>query len=39
MPLMLFALHWPFRRSYIVVSWLCWVPNVLVAEWMVRRRG
>ena len=39
MPLMLFALHWPFRRSYIAVSWLCWVPNVLVAEWMVRRRG
>jgi len=39
MPLMLFALHWPFRRSYIAVSWLCWVPNVLVAECMVRRRG
>jgi len=38
MPLMLFALHWPFRRSYIAVSWLCWVPNVLVAEWMVRSR-
>ena len=39
MPLMLFAFDWPFRHSYIAVSWLCWVPNVLVAEWMVRRRG
>ena len=39
MPLMLFALHWPFRTSYIIVSWLCWVPNLLVAEWFLRRRA
>lgn len=38
LPFMLFALHWPFPRSYITVSWLCWVPNVLVAEWLVRRQ-
>lgn len=38
LPLMLFALHWSFRTSYITVSWLCWVPNFLVAEWLVRRR-
>jgi uncharacterized membrane protein len=38
LPLMLFALHWPFPRSYITVSWLCWVPNLVVAEWMIRRR-
>jgi uncharacterized membrane protein len=37
LPLMLAAFHWPFRPSYIIVSWLCWVPNLLVAEWMVRR--
>lgn len=37
MPLMLFLLHWSFRQSYITVSWLCWVPNLLIAEWMVRR--
>jgi len=37
LPLMLFALHWPFRTSYITVSWLCWVPNLLIAEWLVRR--
>ncbi len=38
MPLMLFAMHWPFRTTYIIVSWLCWVPNLLIAEWLVRRR-
>ncbi len=38
MPLMLFALHWPFRTAYITVSWICWIPNLLVAEWIVRRR-
>ena len=39
MPLMLFGMHWPFRQTYIVVSWLCWVPNLLVAEWIVRRES
>jgi uncharacterized membrane protein len=39
LPFMLAALHWPFARSYIIVAWLCWVPNLLVAEWMVRRRA
>ena len=39
LPFMLGALHWPFPRSYIIVSWLCWVPNVIVAEWMLRRRA
>ena len=38
LPLMLFALHWSFRTSYITVSWLCWVPNLLIAEWLVHRR-
>lgn len=37
LPLMLFALHWSFHASYIIVSWLCWVPNLLVAEWMIAR--
>ncbi len=36
LPLMLFAFHWSFRTSYITVSWLCWLPNLLVAEWMIR---
>jgi hypothetical protein len=36
MPLML-GLHLPFRPTYITVSWICWVPNLLIAEWLVCR--
>ena len=36
-PLMLFAFHWSSRTSFITVSWLCWVPNLLVAEWLLHR--
>ena len=38
LPFFLFALHWPFSRAYITVSWLCWMPNLLVAEWIILRR-
>jgi hypothetical protein len=27
-----------FTEAYAVVAWLCWVPNLLVAEWVVRGR-
>jgi hypothetical protein len=27
----------PFHNAYQVVSWLCWVPNLVVAEWIVLR--
>ncbi|UHA75113.1 DUF2306 domain-containing protein [Paenibacillus sp. 481] len=27
-----------FETSYIVIAWLCWVPNLLIAEWYMRRR-
>jgi len=37
MPLMLAGFHWPFRFTYITVSWLCWIPNLLIAEWLIRR--
>jgi uncharacterized membrane protein len=26
-----------FTAAYIIVSWACWVPNLLVAEWIIRR--
>jgi uncharacterized membrane protein len=26
-----------FTTAYIVVSWLCWIPNLLVAQWMIGR--
>jgi uncharacterized membrane protein len=38
-PFMMLVLHWSFRQTYITVSWLCWVPNLLVAEWIVRRNS
>jgi len=27
----------PFPDAYQVVSWLCWVPNLLIAEWILLR--
>jgi len=27
----------PFHDAYQVVSWVCWVPNLIVAEWIVLR--
>lgn len=27
-----------FEASYPLIAWLCWVPNLLVAEWWLRRR-
>lgn len=26
-----------FDTGYLIVAWACWVPNALVAEWIVRR--
>jgi len=31
------AIGIPFPDAYQVVSWLCWVPNLVVAEWIVLR--
>lgn len=28
----------PFPIAYRIVSWACWVPNLIVAEWFVRER-
>ena len=27
-----------FLISYMIVAWLCWIPNLAVAEWKIRRR-
>jgi uncharacterized membrane protein len=27
-----------FEAAYPAISWLCWVPNLIVAEWIIRRR-
>ncbi len=28
----------PFASAYPVVAWLCWIPNVMAAEWLLRQR-
>jgi uncharacterized membrane protein len=28
----------PFELAYPAIAWLCWVPNLVVAEWLLRRR-
>lgn len=27
-----------FIDSYLIIAWLCWVPNLIVAEWIVRSK-
>lgn len=33
------ALRFPFEVAYPLIAWTCWVPNLLVAEAWLRRRG
>lgn len=28
----------PFEQAYPAVAWLCWVPNLLAAQWLLARR-
>lgn len=32
-PVFIFQL--PFAQSYAVIAWLCWLPNLVVAEWLI----
>jgi len=27
-----------FLTAYTITAWLCWVPNLMVAQWIVQRR-
>ena len=39
LPLMVFGFGLDFGVAYTIVAWLCWVPNLLIAElWLARRR-
>lgn len=29
----------PFELAYPVIAWLCWVPNLVVAEWLLTRNA
>lgn len=31
-----FIFGWPFATAYATIAWLCWVPNLLVAEWLLK---
>ena len=31
------AAIFPFETAYQTVSWLAWVPNLLIVEWAIRR--
>jgi uncharacterized membrane protein len=35
-PVFIFGL--PFATSYAFIAWFCWVPNLLVAEWLVKTK-
>jgi hypothetical protein len=37
LPLAAAVLHFDFIPAYRVISWLCWVPNLIVAEILARR--
>ena len=36
-PLLMIATQGNFDVTYRIVAWLCWVPNLVAAEWIVRR--
>ena len=39
LPLAMQLMHWDFTASYRVISWLCWVPNLIVAEMIINKRS
>jgi hypothetical protein len=39
LPLLIVEMHGDFLTAYRIVSWLCWVPNLLLVEWYLRKNG
>ncbi len=37
LPLLLFVARLSFHAAFIIVAWLCWIPNLMFAEWWLRR--
>lgn len=38
LPLFIGFGHLDYAQASLYVAWLCWVPNLIVAEWIIRRR-
>jgi uncharacterized membrane protein len=38
LPLAVAVLRIPFDQAYPTIAWLCWVPNIIVADWWLLRR-
>lgn len=34
----LMAVGLDFKIAYLIVSWACWIPNLLIAEWIIRQK-
>lgn len=37
LPILIILYQGQFAPAYRIVAWLCWVPNLLVVEWYIRR--
>lgn len=37
LPMFQYGFGMDFISAYVIIAWLCWVPNLLWAEWKVRR--
>ena len=37
MPVLIGLAGMEFMDAYRIIAWLCWVPNLLIAEWMIRK--
>lgn len=37
LPLFQYGFGMDFISAYVIIAWLCWVPNVIWAEWKIRR--
>lgn len=38
LPLFMGAFQMSFIESYRIIAWLCWVPNLLIAQWIIHQK-
>ena len=38
LPIFIISLKGDFEPAYQAVSWFCWVPNLMIAEWIIQRQ-